>query len=74
MKKLLFSLALLMAGVCGSEAKNALVVIAHGKLAQACFKPRRDRSGQSKGRRVERNRLCSRGFDGIYGAFDSIGY
>ena len=39
MKKLLFSLALLMAGVCGSEAKNALVVIAHGSPMESWRKP-----------------------------------
>lgn len=39
MKKLLFSLALLMAGVCGLEAKNALVVIAHGSPMESWRKP-----------------------------------
>lgn len=39
MKKLLLSLTLLITCVCGSEAKNALVVIAHGSPMESWRKP-----------------------------------
>lgn len=38
-KKLLFSLILLITSICGSEAKNALVVIAHGSPMESWCKP-----------------------------------
>lgn len=37
-KKLLFSLILLITSICGSEAKNALVVIAHGSPIESWCK------------------------------------
>ena len=39
MKKLLFSLILLITSICGAEAKNALVVIAHGSPMESWRKP-----------------------------------
>ena len=38
-KKLLFPLILLITSICGSEAKNALVVIAHGLPMESWRKP-----------------------------------